>query len=233
MELSAAANIAGRELRGGFRRFRILLACLAIGVASVAAVGSVRTSIEQGMTREGAALLGGDAEIEFTYRFADEAEVSWMQENSRSISEIVEFRSMAVVDGAQKHRPRAYASEGRRLSPIRCTAACSWSRISNLRRPSRLAATFRGPSMHPTLADRLGISVGDAFKLGTKDFRLAATLVSEPDSAIGGIGIGPRTIVLLADLDGTGLITPGSLFFFEIQIAAPGGDRLGQHAGRN
>ena len=64
MEFAAAAKIAGRELRGGVKGFRILLACLAIGVASVAAVGSVRTSIEQGMTREGAALLGGDAEID-------------------------------------------------------------------------------------------------------------------------------------------------------------------------
>ena len=44
------------------------------GVAAIAAVGMVRASIQAGLEREGAALLGGDAEIQFTYRFAREAE---------------------------------------------------------------------------------------------------------------------------------------------------------------
>lgn len=225
MELSAAANIAGRELRGGFRRFRIMLACLAIGVASVAAVGSVRTSIEQGMTQEGAALLGGDAEIEFTYRFADEAEVSWMQENSRSISEVVEFRSMAVVDGAQStDRALTQVKGVDSLYPL--YGSVQLEPDIKLEEAFSAGGGVPGAVMHPTLADRLGISVGDAFKLGTKDFRLAATLVSEPDSAIGGIGIGPRTIVLLADLDGTGLITPGSLFSSKYRLLLPAGTDL-------
>ena len=64
MNLQLAARIARREMRGGLRGFRLLLACLALGVAAIAAVGSVRASIEAGLTREGATILGGDAEIE-------------------------------------------------------------------------------------------------------------------------------------------------------------------------
>ena len=225
MEFAAAASIAARELRGGFKRFRILLACLAIGVASVAAVGSVRTSIEQGITQEGASLLGGDAEIEFTYRFADDAEMSWMQENSQSISEIVEFRSMAVVDGTQ--------STDRALTQVKGVDSLyplygSVQLEPDIELEDALSARdgVPGTVMHPTLADRLGISVGDTVRLGTKDFRLAATIVSEPDNTIGGIGIGPRTIVLLDDLDGTGLITPGSLFSSKYRLLFPAGASL-------
>ena len=230
MEFAAAAKIAGRELRGGVKGFRILLACLAVGVASVAAVGSVRTSIELGMTQEGAALLGGDAEIEFTYRFADEAEISWMRENSQSISEIVEFRSMAVVDGAQ-NADRALTQVKGVDSFYPLYGDVQLEPAIELDAALSTYDEVPGAVMHPTLADRLGISVGDAFRLGTKDFRLTATIVSEPDSAIGGIGIGPRTIVLLAELDGTGLITPGSLFSSKYRLLfQPGTDLDGMQA---
>ena len=72
MSLPLAVKFARRELRGGLRGFRIFLACLALGVAAIAAVGSIRASIEAGLAQEGAALLGGDAQMAFTYRFASD-----------------------------------------------------------------------------------------------------------------------------------------------------------------
>ena len=97
MNLPVAARIARRELRGGIRGFRVFLACLALGVAAIAAVGTVRSSIEAGLSREGAVILGGDAEIELTYRTASDSERAWMDETALSVSEIVDFRSMVVV----------------------------------------------------------------------------------------------------------------------------------------
>ena len=98
MSLRLSARLASRELRGGLSGFRIFLACLALGVAAIAAVGSVRASIEAGLEREGAALLGGDAEMDFTYRFASDEERAWMEDQAITVSEIVDFRSMAVVE---------------------------------------------------------------------------------------------------------------------------------------
>ncbi|MEM9785978.1 MAG: drug:proton antiporter, partial [Pseudomonadota bacterium] len=98
MSLRVAARFAARELRGGLRGFRVFLACLALGVAAIAAVGTVRAGIEAGLKRDGAALLGGDAEVEFTYRFAREDELAWLHSIADDISETVDFRSMAVVD---------------------------------------------------------------------------------------------------------------------------------------
>ncbi len=71
MSLTVAARIARREMRGGIKGFRVFLACLALGVAAIAAVGTVRSSIETGLPQEGAVILGGDAEIELTYRMAE------------------------------------------------------------------------------------------------------------------------------------------------------------------
>ena len=58
-----AARIARREMRGGLRGFRILLACIALGVGAIAAVGSVRESVIAGLHRDASLLLGGDVEL--------------------------------------------------------------------------------------------------------------------------------------------------------------------------
>ncbi|MBT6191790.1 MAG: drug:proton antiporter, partial [Tateyamaria sp.] len=102
MSIAIAARFARRELRGGLKGFTIFLSCLALGVAAIAAVGSVRTAIETGLSVEGAALLGGDAELDFTYRFANAQEKEWMQSRANAVSEIAEFRSMAVVDNGDQ-----------------------------------------------------------------------------------------------------------------------------------
>jgi len=96
--MSPALSIALREMRGGLRNFRIFLACLALGVAAIAAVGSVRMAVTEGLDSEAATILGGDAELTFTYRYASEAERDWMNEIALEVSEIVDFRSMAVIE---------------------------------------------------------------------------------------------------------------------------------------
>ncbi len=72
----------GGSCAAGWRGFRVFLACLALGVAAIAAVGLVRAAIERGLQDQGAALLGGDAQMEFTYRFATPEERAWMAERA-------------------------------------------------------------------------------------------------------------------------------------------------------
>ena len=61
--MSLSLTIARRELRGGLRGFRVFLACLALGVAAIAAVGTLRTGIQQGLADQGAVILGGDFHV--------------------------------------------------------------------------------------------------------------------------------------------------------------------------
>ena len=220
MNMRCAARIARRELRGGLRAFWVFLACLALGVGAIAAVGSVRTSIEVGLEREGAVLLGGDAEIGFTYRFASEGERAWMEDAAERVSEIVDFRSMAVTGaGAQQERAltqvkgvdAAYPLVGsvRLDPPMPLDEALEWR------------DGLPGAVVAPLLADRMGLEVGDVFRLGTQEFRLAARLVDEPDRSAGGFGFGPRTIVERAALEGSQLLSPGTLFDTHYRLELP------------
>ena len=220
-----AWRIARRELRGGIRGFRIFLACLALGVAAIAAVGTVRQSIEEGLAREGAVILGGDAEMEFTYRFASEDERSHMAHIAEAVSETVDFRSMAVMD----------AEDGpeRALTQIRGVDGAYPLYGSVALGPEMpLAEALEqqdgryGAVMQQVLIDRMGMEIGDIFRLGTQEFELRAALLIEPDGASGGFSLGPRTIVSLAGLEGTGLLEPGTLFNTEYRLRLPQGADL-------
>ncbi|KIC50107.1 FtsX-like permease family protein [Tateyamaria sp. ANG-S1] len=225
MSLATSARFARRELRGGLRGFRIFLACLALGVAAIAAVGSVRSAIEAGLEREGAALLGGDAELDFTYRFATEDERAWMEDVATEVSEIADFRSMAVVE-------RAGETE-RGLTQIKAVdGAYPLIGAVELDPAMPLADALAGRDglpggvMERALIDRLGLSTGDTFRLGTQDFVLMATLTREPDSAAGGFGLGPRTIVLRTALEKAQLLAPGTLFNSKYRLDLPDGTDL-------
>lgn len=220
MSLPVSARIAARELRGGLRGFRVFLACLALGVAAIAAVGSVRASIEAGLEREGATILGGDAQLELTYRFAEPGERAWMDSRATVVSEIVDFRSMAVVeqDGAtERGLTQVKAIDG--AYPIYGTVGLAPDMPLDEALSTRNG--IPGAAMDRVLADRLGIGPGDTFRLGTQDFRLSAILTREPDDAGGGFGLGPRTLVRTADLSGSGLLGPGTLFETEYRLRLP------------
>jgi len=218
-----AARIAWRELGGGLRGFRIFLACLALGVAAIAAVGSVRTSIEAGLAREGAMLLGGDAQVEYTYRRATAEERAYLERVATRVSEVIDFRSMAqTADGAD-----------RSLTQVKAVDA-AWPLLgaAELDPPMSLAALFAGQdgvpgaALSPLLMDRLELSPGDTFRLGDQDFLAMAALVSVPDNATAGFGFGPPMLVRTQDLAASGLIREGTLFNALYRLDLPEGTDL-------
>lgn len=226
MSLRLATRLARRELRGGLRGFRVFLACLTLGVAAIAAVGSVRQAIMTGLAQEGAALLGGDAQIELTYRFADKAETAWIEQNADRVSEVVDFRSMAVTrsDAPQRGLTQVKAIDDAYplIGTVQLDPEISLSEALDGN------ATLPGAVMDPVLIQRLGLDIGDSFALGTQDFVLSATLISEPDAAGDGFTLGPRTLVRTADLKDSGLLQPGTLFSTKYRMDLPVGADLAE-----
>ncbi|QCO57516.1 FtsX-like permease family protein (plasmid) [Pseudorhodobacter turbinis] len=214
--MKLAFRLARRELRGGLRGFRVFLACLTLGVAAIAAVGMVRAAIEGGLAEQGAALLGGDAQMEFTYRRANPEELAFMEDMAAATSEVIDFRSMAVV------------GDDRALTQVKAVDA-AYPLIGEVVldpvMPLEVALVgangLPGAVLDRVLVDRLGLAVGDSFMMGSQSFHLSAVLVTEPDSATGGFGLGPRSMVLTDSLEGSGLIGAGSLFESQYRLMLP------------
>ncbi len=184
-------------------------------------MGTLRTAIQSGLTDQGAVLLGGDAEMRFTYRAADEGERAFMDGIATAVSEVYDFRSMALIEGDQaltqvKAVDSAYPLTGEvPLDPAMPLAQALAG-----------ADGLPGAVMDPVLIDRLGLAPGMTFRLGTQEFRLMAAMLREPDSASTGIALGPRTIVLTDALAQSGLLAPGSLYETRYRLTLPAGADL-------
>src|SRR6185312_5995647 len=84
-------RFAGRELRGGVRGFRIFLACLALGVAAIAAAGSTAEAFRRGLASQAGEILGGDLALTVRSRgfnAADQAALSKAGRVSYAVSSI-------------------------------------------------------------------------------------------------------------------------------------------------
>lgn len=225
MSLRIAARLARRELRGGLKGFYIFLACLSLGVAAIAAVGTVRSAIGAGLASEGAALLGGDAEAQFTYRFANDEERAHLTSISERVSEVVDFRSMAVVgEGQTAERGLTQVQAVDDLYPL--VGSVTLVPEIDLDQALNGSNDMPGGVMERVLVDRLGLSTGDVFKLGNQEFTLTAVLERYPDNSSGGFGLGPRTLVRTSDLANSGLITEGTIFDTKYRLDLPEGSDL-------
>src|SRR5919109_1332706 len=96
-----AFRLARRELRGGIAGFRIFLACLALGVAAIAGIGSLAAAVVRGLEADARVLLGGDAEFRLTHRAATEDMRAAFTKGGAQLAETVDFRAMARANGTQ------------------------------------------------------------------------------------------------------------------------------------
>ena len=97
MSLSLATlwRIASRDLSARIRGLRLLAICLFLGVATLAAIGSLTASITEELSRRGQTILGGDIEIGIAQREASDAELKAFAKVG-TVSETVRLRAMAI-----------------------------------------------------------------------------------------------------------------------------------------
>ena len=221
--MALAWRLARRELRGGlrtrFRGFRIFLACLVLGTAAIAAVGSVSASLEAGLAADARALLGGDVELRIFHRSATVDQVRWLIANG-TVSEVVELRAMARAPGAGRQRMVELRAVDRRYPLVGELALGGGGELDSALAPRD---GVHGMIADASLLARLGLEVGDRIELGESELRITATLAREPDRATRGIQLGPSVIISRAALRETGLLRPGSLSRYLYRIILPRG----------
>ncbi len=212
-----AVRFARRELRGGWRGFRILVACLALGVAAIAASGSLRAAFHRALDDDARALLGGDIELRQSYLPPSPQQRAVLAGFGR-VSEGVEMRAMAGNGAVRqlvelKGVDAAYPLVGTlQLAPAMAPAAALARRDG-----------VWGAAADPGLLARLGLRLGGRVTVGDTAFEVRAVIVREPDRIATALAFGPRLMVAADALPGTGLILPGSVIRYFARLAlAPG-----------
>ena len=207
-------RLARRELRGGVRGLRIVLACLALGVASIAAVGSLRESLTQGLAAEGRRLLGGDLEVD-TGGLPVPAELrTWLTARGARLSDVTQMRALLVAPSGERHLVELKAVDD--AWPLVGTAGFTPPM------PTGTALAEGGVAAEQVVLDRLRLHPGDTVKLGTASLILRAALVGEPDSVASPL-LAPRAIIGLSSLASTGLDVPGAITRHAVRVVFPVG----------
>jgi len=215
--------LARRELRAGARGFRILIACLALGVGTIAAVQSLSRDIVGGIESQGRTLLGGDIAIRAIYRQASSDQIQTLGAYG-AVSESADLRAMARTgDGERSTLVEVKAADSRYPLAGRVEFQPPAERTPLFEVLAKRDGAW-GVAVEPAVLDRLGVKLGDRVKLGEQDYEVRAVIAREPDRVgTGGFTLGPRFLVSLASLPATGLMQPGSLTYYDYRIMlAPG-----------
>jgi putative ABC transport system permease protein len=222
-----AFRLARRELRGGLKGFRLMMACLALGVGAIAAIGSFSATINEALHNDARALLGGDVELRLSQRRANPDELAALQK-SGTVSLAATLRAMAAAtpraDGHVRRQlvelksvDDAYPLVGTvRLDPDIAIADALAPRTEN-------GETIYGAVAQADLLAGLGIAVGDRFRVGEATFALRGVLEREPDGAADVFRFGPTLIIGAQALTATKLEQPGSIirYNYRLRFAAP------------
>jgi len=207
-----AWTLARRELRSGVRGVRIVLACLALGVAAIAAVGSLRQAVDEGLASDSRRILGGDLEVQSGAQPLPDSLRDWLRARGAQLSDVVQMRSMLIAP-----------SGSRQLVELKVVDAAYPLVGAATVTPGTLASALadQGVVLEPVVLERLGVTPGARLRLGQTEFTVRAVLTTEPDRAASPTILGPRAMIDTATLAATQLVQPGSLLNYDLRATLP------------
>jgi putative ABC transport system permease protein len=203
---SYAFNIAAAELKSGIKGFRLFLVCLAIGVAAIAAAGSMAQAFRSGLDAEQRRILGGDFVLNLRQRapsalqtafFAKVGRIS-LATDANSMGAAGDVRRLIQVRAVDKSHPlegSVTLSPAGPLQPLLVEKDGVWGGVAE-----------------QALLDAFKLKVGDTLNLPYGKVQIRAVLLKEPDALGRGFAFSPRLMISDAALAPLSIAQAGSLF---------------------
>lgn len=218
--MSLALTYAKRELRGGLRGFRIFMACLALGVAAIAGVGSLAAAIEAGLRADGRTLLGGDLSFRLTHAPVTDDQRAWLDARAERLSAAVEMRANAFLpDGSDRRLVELKAVDG--LYPLFGGLALQGE--TDIQAALARRDGIWGAAAQRGLMERLNLALGDRVRVGELTVEIRSIVQREPDRGTQAFNFGPRLMIAEDALGATGLVQLGSVIRYFYRIDLPDG----------
>lgn len=237
MTLRRHLGLLRREARGTAGRLVFFVLCLAVGVAAVVAVAGLSSGLDAGLRREGRQLLAADLAVESRRPAPPELDEVLDRLGSELAAEGLrlqraEIREMATVVAAGTGRASATGPSGPTSQLVELKAVAGpYPFYGELKlrpdRPLDELLDARTAVVAPDLLARLGLEVGDMLRIGGRDFRIAGTVLEEPDRVRFGLTLGPRVFVSLEGLERAALVRKGSRVEHKVLLQVErAGDRV-------
>ena len=221
MQTSTFLVFALREMRAGVRGFRVFLACLALGVAAIAAAGSTAEAFRHGLASQAREILGGDIALTMEQRRFSPAERAAFGRAGRT-SYAVAARAMAQTETGDRRLVELRGVEG--SYPL--AGAVTLSPAMPLSQALTVQDGVQGAAVEQALLDRLHLKLGQTFEVGNVPMVARAVLVGEPDRLSRGFALGPRVLTKISAVEKGGFLAPGLPFGETVRIALPANTNL-------
>lgn len=212
-ERQKAWTIARRDLRGRFVGLRLLIICLLLGVATLAAIGSLTQAITEELANRGQIILGGDIEVSVAQREATDEELAAFKQ-AGILSQSLRMQAMArLPERGETQLVGLKGVDG--LYPLYGQLTLAGGKTAKPLAANEIYVT-------PALIQRLNLHIGDNISFGEATFTITGIIADEPDRLSEGFSLGPVAITSLDGLRSTKLIQPGSLFEskYRVKLAA-------------
>ncbi len=188
-----ALGLIARESRGALGRLLFLIACVAIGVAAVVAVAGLSAGMEEGLRVKSRELLAADLTVQA----------------ARPLPDALGTALAEIVPGVERTDVRELATMAAALSAdgeIGRSRLCELKVVRGeypfygellLAPPGRLSERLGEETavVAAELLAGLDLGVGDPIRIGGADFRVAGTVVDEPDRLDFSLAFGPRVFL--------------------------------------
>ncbi|WP_404381720.1 ABC transporter permease [Caenispirillum salinarum] len=215
MRLSfTVCKLAWRDLRGGLGSLWFVVLQIALGVAMMAAVGSLGGAVLDSLTSVGRQAAGGDLSLRLFHSPAT-PDQRRLLEGLGTVSEIAELRPVAeTADGRRRTLVELKAVDDAwpLYGEVAITGAPSLDNVLDRR------GGAWGAAVGPDLKEALGLSVGDRLRLGDLEVTLRAVVTHEPDRLLRALSLGPRVIIDKGALAETGLTPPGAPVYWYYRL---------------
>ena len=206
-------RMAWRDTRTSRGRLLLFSSSIVLGVAALAAIGSLGANLERAVEEQARTLLGADLAVSSRRPFSAEEEALIKDiggEQSRETS----FSSMILFP----------ASGGTRLAQVRALGGAYpfYGRLET--QPPGAEAAFRqgrGALVEQNLLIQFNAKVGDDIRLGRLTLPIVGELIKVPGESAALAVVAPRVYMPMADLPASGLLSQGSLAQYKTYFSFP------------
>ena len=220
MKLRFVSGMVRRELRFAGRRFGFYGSCMAIGIAVVIGLHSLREAVNDAVDLRSKELLGADLRLESRDPLSREVAAALESLVAKALLEptrVTRLGSMALAERSGRSRlVDLLAIDG--VYPLYGEV---WT--EPLYRWSEFGEQSGRVFVDSTLLVQLDLEVGGRLRIGGESFEVAAAVKKAPGSFGLQVEIAPRVFMLKSDLDRTGLVQEGSLVSYLRYLKLPDG----------
>jgi len=219
--VTLALRLARREMRSGLGGFRLFIACLALGVAAIAAILSFSRAVEEGLRADAREILGGDVAVSLLYREATPEQVAFL----RSRGELVRWIDSRSMARPVKPDGRPTLVQLKAVEPsYPLYGAIELQGGQSLADALALRDGTWGAVVEESALRRMNMALGDRVKVGDVTVEVRGIIAREPDRGLNAFAsLGPRLMIPFAAIEASGLVQPGSLLNWEYRLRlAPG-----------